>query len=189
MSKGQKVGYVRVSTWEQNTARQLDGLELDRVFEDKLSGKDTNRPALTELLKFVRDGDTLYVQSMDRLARNLADLLELVKQLNKRGVRVEFVTEGLSFTGEDSPMNMMMLGVLGAAAEFFRRHQLQAQREGIAKARAEGKYKNTGRKPILNAAQVKELRERAASGEKKTKLAKDFGIGRTALYYYLKESA
>jgi DNA invertase Pin-like site-specific DNA recombinase len=100
---GQRIGYVRVSTLDQNEKRQLDGLVLDRVFTDKASGGDTARPQLAELLSFARDGDTVVVHSMDRLARNLDDLRALVQRLTRKGVRVEFVKEHLLFTGEDSP--------------------------------------------------------------------------------------
>src|SRR5690348_6830062 len=99
-----RVGYVRVSSIDQNTVRQLDGIAVDRTFTDRASGKDTSRPKLDELLAFVRDGDTVIVHSMDRLARNLDDLRRLVRTLTAKSVRVEFVKESLVFTGEDSPM-------------------------------------------------------------------------------------
>ncbi len=117
---GQRIGYVRVSTVDQNEFRQLEGQVLDRAFTDKASGRDTARPELTELLRFVRDGDTVVVHSMDRLARNLDDLRALVQGLTRRGVRVEFLKEQLVFTGEDSPMANLMLSVMGAFAEFER---------------------------------------------------------------------
>jgi DNA invertase Pin-like site-specific DNA recombinase len=100
---GQRIGYVRVSTLGQNEKRQLDGQVLDRVFTDKASGRDTTRPELTELLRFARNGVTVVVHSMDRLARNLDDLRSLVQTLTRKGVPVEFVKESLVFTGEDSP--------------------------------------------------------------------------------------
>jgi predicted site-specific integrase-resolvase len=115
---GQRIGYVRVSTLDQNEKRQLDGQVLDRVFTDKASGRDTSRPELTELLRFARNLDTVIVHSMDRLARNLDDLRSLVQALTRKGVRVEFVKESLVFTGEDSPMANLMLSVMGAFAEF-----------------------------------------------------------------------
>jgi DNA invertase Pin-like site-specific DNA recombinase len=114
---GQRVGYVRVSTFEQNAERQLDGIDLDRTFADKASGKDTKRPKLDALLTFVRNGDTVIVHSMDRLARNLDDLRHIVQALTQRGVRIEFAKECLTFTGEDSPMATLMLSVMGAFAE------------------------------------------------------------------------
>jgi len=98
---GQKVGYIRVSTLTQNLERQLDGIALDRAFEEKASGKDRERPVLQEMLRFLREGDELFVHSMDRLARNLADLLKMVNELTTKGVRVTFVKESLTFTGDD----------------------------------------------------------------------------------------
>jgi hypothetical protein len=127
---GQRIGYVRVSTLDQNEKRQLEGQVLDRVFTDKASGRDTARPELTELLRFARDGDTVVVHSMDRLARNLDDLRALVQGLTRKGVRVEFVKESLVFTGEDSPMANLMLSVMGAFAEFER--SLIRERQGKA---------------------------------------------------------
>jgi DNA invertase Pin-like site-specific DNA recombinase len=102
--KGHKIGYIRVSTFEQNTDRQLEGIKLDKVFTDKASGKDTKRPELAALMQFVREGDTVIVHSMDRLARNLDDLRQIVQKLTGQGIKIQFVKESLSFTGEDSPM-------------------------------------------------------------------------------------
>lgn len=182
---GQRIGYKRVSTVDQNTGRQLEGVAVGKVFEDKASGKDTARPQLQAALEFCREGDTLVVHSMDRLARNLSDLRLLVNALTARGVAVEFVKESLKFTGEDSPMANLLLSMLGAVAEFERALILERQREGIALAKAEGKYK--GRKRTLSAGQVMELRTRAASGEvSKTALALEYGVSRETLYQYLK---
>ncbi len=119
-TKGQRIGYVRVSSYDQNPDRQLENETLDRVFTDKASGKDVNRPQLEEMIQFVREGDTVVVHSLDRLARNLDDLRNLVKNLNDRGVKIQFVKEGLTFTGEDSPMSNLLLSVMGAFAEFER---------------------------------------------------------------------
>src|ERR1700739_4006299 len=136
---GQRIGYQRVSTVDQNTDRQLDGVGLDKVFTDKASGKDTDRPELSRALDYVRDGDTLVVHSMDRLARNLEDLRRVVRELTGSGVKVEFVKESLTFSGDDSPMNTLLLSMLGAVAEFERSMILERQREGIAIAKAGGK--------------------------------------------------
>jgi DNA invertase Pin-like site-specific DNA recombinase len=179
-----RVGYVRVSTLDQNTVRQLDGIAVERTFTDKASGKDTTRPQLDQLLAFVRDGDTVIVHSMDRLARNLDDLRRLVRTLTGKGVRVEFATEQLTFTGEDSPMATLLLSVMGAFAEFERALILERQREGIAVAKQRGAY--TGRKPALTAEQARQLRERAAAGERKSTLATEFGISRETVYSYLR---
>ncbi len=119
-----RVGYLRVSSLDQNTVRQLDGIDVERTFTDKASGKDTARPKLDEMLAFVRDGDTVIVHSMDRLARNLDDLRRIVRMLTGKGVRVEFVKENLTFTGEDSPMATLLLSVMGAFAEFERYAEL-----------------------------------------------------------------
>ncbi|MGH3602503.1 MAG: recombinase family protein [Pseudonocardiaceae bacterium] len=115
---GQRVGYVRVGSLDQNPIRQLEGVALDRTFTDTASGKDAQRPALEALLGFVRDGDTVIVNSLDRLAPNLDDLRRIVASLTSRGVRIEFVKEQLCFTGEDSPMANLLLSVMGAFAEF-----------------------------------------------------------------------
>lgn len=182
-----RVGYVRVSSVDQNTVRQLDGVQVERVFTDKASGKDAARPKLEELIAFVREGDTVLVHSMDRLARNLDDLRRLVRTLTGKGVRVEFVKENLAFTGEDSPMATLLLSVMGAFAEFERALILERQREGIAAARQRGAY--TGRKPALTAERARELRERAAAGERKSALAAAFGISRETVYSYLRAAS
>lgn len=181
--QGMRVGYIRVSTIDQNTDRQLDGVAVDKVFTDKASGKETSRIQLAAMLDFVREGDTVVVHSMDRLARDLNDLLTLVRGLVERGVRVEFVKEALTFTGEDSPIAHLMLSIMGAVAQFERAMIRERQREGIAKAKARGVY--TGRKPALTPARAAELRARAAAGEAKTVLAKEFGISRDTVYTYI----
>lgn len=184
MSNGKQVGYVRVSSVDQNTQRQLDGLTLDKVFTDHASGKDTNRPALVACMEYLRDGDTLLVHSMDRLARNLDDLRKIVKKLTAQGVQVRFTKEALTFTGEDSPMSTLLLSMLGAVAEFERSMIKERQREGIAIAKAGGAYQ--GRKAKLNDAQVATLKARvAAGGVVKAQLARELGISRETLYSYL----
>jgi DNA invertase Pin-like site-specific DNA recombinase len=180
---GKRIGYIRVSSVDQNTERQLDGVELDKKFTDKASGKDTKRPQLQAALEYLRDGDVLIVHSMDRLARNLDDLRKLVTDLTGRGVSVHFVKESLDFTPDkESPMAKLLLSVMGAFAEFERALLKERQREGIAIAKAKGVYK--GRKPSLNAGQVEELRQRIAAGEKKAVIARDFNISRETLYQY-----
>jgi DNA invertase Pin-like site-specific DNA recombinase len=180
---GQQVGYIRVSTLLQNTARQLEGVALDHVFEDKASGKDTARPALKDCMTHVRAGDTLHIHSMDRLARNVDDLRRIVKELTAKRVVVRFHKEGLTFTGEDSPMANLLLTMLGAVAEFERSLIVERQREGIAIAKDRGIYK--GRKQSLTPDRAAELRKRALAGEKKAILAREFGISRESVYQYL----
>jgi DNA invertase Pin-like site-specific DNA recombinase len=179
---GQRVGYIRVSSVDQNTARQLDGVQVNETFTDKASGKDTHRPQLQAALRHIRKGDVLVVHSMDRLARNLRDLLKLVEDLTQRGVAVEFVKENLAFTGDDSATSKLMLGVMGAAAEFERDMIRERQREGIAAAKAKGV--RLGRPAVLKPAQVKQLRKRIAAGENREIVAMEFGISRTATYNY-----
>lgn len=181
---GQRIGYVRVSSLDQNPERQLEQAQLDRLFTDKASGKDMRRPELESLLTFAREGDTIVVHSMDRLARNLDDLRRIVQDLIKRGVRVEFVKENLTFTGEDSPLSHLMLSVMGAFAEFERALIRERQREGIALAKQRGAFR--GRKKSLSVEQVTQLRQRAEAGEQKAKLAREFGISRETLYHYLR---
>lgn len=186
MNKGQHVGYIRVSTTDQNSARQLDGIALDERFEDVASGKSTDRPQLQACLKHVRRGDTMFVHSMDRLARNVDDLRKIIKDLTRRGVVIQFVKEGLSFAGDDSPMANLLLSVLGAVAEFERSLILERQREGIAIAKANGAYK--GRKPALSDEKALELRRRVAQGEQKAHLAREMGISRESVYRYLRSA-
>ena len=178
---GAVVGYVRVSTVDQNTDRQLNGMDLAKVFTDHASGKDTKRPALTECLEYLRDGDTLVVHSMDRLGRSVLDLRKLVADLTGRGVTVRFVKDNLEFAPEGaSPMSTLMLNLLGSIAEFERDLMLERQREGIAIAKAKGVYK--GRKPALSASDRVEVAARLAAGESATKLAAEFGVSRATVY-------
>lgn len=183
---GQHVGYKRVSTEDQNTDRQLDGIVLDEVFVDKVSGKDLNRPGLADAFKHCRKGDTLHVHSMDRLSRSLQDLLNAVNQLNAKGVVVRFEKEKLEFTGDDTSASKLMLQIMGAVAEFERSMIRERQREGIAKAKADGKYK--GRKPSLDDAKFEELKTRLPLERNRTKLAKELGISRATLYDYIKKA-
>jgi DNA invertase Pin-like site-specific DNA recombinase len=185
--KGQRVGYVRVSSVDQNADRQLESLAVDRVFTDYASGKDVDRPALRELLAYVRDGDTIVVHSMDRLARNLDDLRKIVQEQTKRGVQIQFVKESLTFTGQDSSMAQLLLSVLGAVAQFERDLIRERQREGIALAKQRGVYR--GRAKSLSDDRAGELRRRVAGGEKKAQVAGEFGISRETLYQYLRSQS
>jgi DNA invertase Pin-like site-specific DNA recombinase len=181
---GQRIGYVRVSTFDQNPDRQLEHLDGNRIFTDKASGKDVHRPQLKALLDFVRQGDTVVVYSMDRLARNLDDLRRIVQNLTARSIRVEFKKEQLCFTGEDSPMAQLLLSVMGAFAEFERALLRERQREGIALAKKRGAYR--GRRRSLTDVEAAEARVHVAAGKKKAQVARDFGISRETLYKYLR---
>lgn len=182
---GQKIGYIRVSSSDQNTERQLDGLTLDRTFTDKVSGKSTDRPQLQEMLRFVREGDHLFVHSMDRLARNLIDLRQMVQELTKRGVRITFVKEGLTFNGEDAAMSVLLLSVMGAVAEFERAIIKERQTEGIRIARQKGVYK--GRKAALTDEQIEEVRQKVAAGIPKAKIAREHKCSRETIYKYMQQ--
>jgi DNA invertase Pin-like site-specific DNA recombinase len=128
----------------------------------------------------VREGDHVYVHSMDRLARSLSDLEGIVKGLTGRGIMVTFTTQGMTFTGDDSPMNTLMLQLLGAVGQFERGLILERQREGIAIAKTKGVYK--GRKPSLDDAGKEKLRSLVAQGIPKAQIAEKLGISRTTLY-------
>lgn len=177
-----RVGYRRVSSWEQRSDRQLEGVELDEVFEDWASGKDLNRPQWEAAAKYLRRGDVLLVHSMDRLARNLGDLLATVQGLNERGVEVRFVRENLNFEpgAGTNPMAKLMLSMLGAVAEFERSLILERQREGIALARQRGAY--AGRKRALSDDQVEAARQRLGAGEKIARIARELGVSRQTVY-------
>lgn len=181
---GQRVGYVRVSTLDQNPDRQLDGIQLDKIYTEKASGKDTNRPQLSELLLYVREGDTVVVHSMDRLARNLDDLRRIVQNLTGRGVCVQFIKEGFSFSRDTAdPMATLMLSVMGAFAEFERALLRERQREGIALAKKRGAYR--GGKLRLSPDKILELRQRVNAGCPKSRIAREFNISRQTVYHYL----
>ena len=184
-----RVGYKRVSSLDQNTTRQLDGLTLDKVFEDHASGKDTARPQLQAALEWAREGDTLVIHSMDRLARNLGDLLHIVADLTGRKVRVEFVKEALTFTGEDSPMATLMLSIMGAVAAFERSMILERQREGVAIAKKAGKY--LGRAPAIrsNNGKLAELKRMAAEKVPISEMARQLKVSRQTIYSALKQEA
>ena len=180
---GQRVGYIRVSTVDQNTDRQLHGIELDRVYEDKCSGKDTNRPKLTECLGYLREGDTLYIHSIDRLARSLRDLLNIVQDLLARKVSIKFIKEGMEFNGDKpNPTQDLYLKILGAVAEWERQVIRERQREGILLARQRNAYDKCGRKPSLTPKQIEEIKERLARGEGVVSLAKEYGVSRQTIY-------
>ena len=187
---GKRIGYVRVSSADQNDARQLDGVKLDKTFTDKASGKDTNRPQLKAMREFVREGDVIFVHSMDRLSRSLSDLQRVVEDLTGVGVTVTFVKESLTFeppsTGADAhktAYSTLMLQLLGAVGQFERALIKERQREGIALAKVKNLYK--GRKPKLDKSGVENLQQMAANGVKKVEIAEKLGISRASVYAYL----
>lgn len=193
IQKVQTVGYVRVSTIDQNTDRQLDGVALDRIFTDKMTGSTKDRPQLKAMLDYVRYGDTVMVHSLDRLARNFDDLLAIINQLAKKGVTFKSLQENITINGTNtSPMDTLILHIFGAIAQFNRSLIREAQREGIAKAKQKGVYK--GRKSVLtdeNIAQIEALlAQRNSSVDEYKKIshndiAKQVGISKSSLYRYL----
>lgn len=176
------VGYQRVSTIQQNTDRQdFTGYQIDKLFTDKASGKDRERPQLTACLEYLREGDSLVVHSLDRLARSLIDLNKIVSELTSKGVTVQFIKEGLTFTkDQSSPTADLMLNILGAIAQFERSLIRERQAEGIAKAKAKGVYR--GRKPSLTLEQCQEIKNKQAQGVPVARLAKDYGVSRPTVY-------
>lgn len=184
--KGQTVGYIRVSSVMQHTDRQLADLSLDKVFEDKVSGKDQERPALKAMLDYIREGDCVYVHSLDRLARNLTDLLDLVEKINAKGCSLHFMKENMVFENSKSdPTSKLLLSVMGAVAEFERSLIRERQREGIAIAKAQGRL-HAGRKEKLTKEQLDEIIKLKDTGVPLAKIAVKFAVSRPTLYRALK---
>lgn len=189
---GKRIGYVRVSSVDQNDARQLDGVALDKTFTDKASGKNTDRPQLQAMLDFVGEGDEIYVHSMDRLSRSLRDLQDVVERLTVKGISVTFVKENLRFdppaTGTDAhrtAYSTLMLQLLGAVGQFERALILERQREGIAIAKTKNLYQ--GRKNTLDKPEIARLIKMAAEGLPKVQIAETLGISRASVYVYLEK--
>ncbi len=182
--RGQKVLYIRVSTLDQNTARQeQDTSHYDKVFLEKASGKDVNRPQLQAMIDYVREGDMIEVHSFDRLARNTQNLLELTEEFEKKGVKLISKKEGID-TG--TPTGKLMLTMIGAIAEFERSNLLERQREGIAIAKAKGKYK--GRKAYEIPSNFKELHRAWRMKERTSKeIMEELGIKKTTFFKMVKE--
>lgn len=183
-------GYCRVSSVDQNLARQEEqlkaaGVPIQHILADKASGKNTDREKLQTIRNLLPKGSTLFVPSMDRLARNLSDLLSIVKELSAKGVTVRFLKEGQTFDG--SPHSKLILGIFGTVAEFERSLIRERQQEGINAAKARGAYTG-GRPEKLTEAKKKELVELHGKGVKVVHLAKQYGISRPVVYRVLKEA-
>lgn len=181
-----KVGYVRVSTAEQNPARQeelMKSYNVDKVFSEKISGKDTNRPQFKEMLSFLREGDTLYIESFSRLSRSTRDLLDTVNTLNEKGVSLVSDKEKIDTT---TPQGRLVMTVFAAIYEFERENTLQRQREGIEIAKREGKYK--GRKPIEVTDKFVKIAQRWEAGEMQLKDAiSESGVSQSTFFRKCKE--
>ena len=190
------IGYVRFSIHTGDINGQLDGVQLDKIFEDKLSGNEIQRPALSEMLAYVREGDTVKVHSIDRLGRTLVDLNNIVAHLTDRGVSVVFNKENLSFKGKpqkngkpdpeykSDAVGDLIFSMMEAFSEFERRLINERQRKGHAIRRAKGLH--LGRPAALTLEQKKAIRRRVAAGESKTAIAAEFKASRSTIYAALK---
>lgn len=176
-----EVGYRRVSTISQKTDRQLADVKLEKVFTDKASAKDANRPQLQELISFIRVGDTVHVHSIDRLARDLRDLQDLIDRITGKGASVKFHKENLHFTADSSdPMSKLLLLVMGAFSEFERAIINERRREGVAEARKKGVV--FGAPTKLTDQMVREIKDDLALGIPKSVIARKHGISRPLVY-------
>lgn len=175
-----KIGYVRVSTVDQNEARQVEALKkygIEKWYSEKVSGKDLNRPKLQEMLDFVREGDTIYIHDFSRISRSVKDLLSLIDLLEAKKVHLVSLKENLDTS---TPGGRLMLTMIGAINEFERANLLERQAEGIAIAKAKGKYK--GRKAIeINEAFIEGYNKYLARQLSKSALAKELGVSRPTL--------
>lgn len=188
ISAGQTIGYARVSTTDQNPDRQhtqLRNAGALRIYTDAITGSTRHRPQLDEALRYLRDGDTFIITSMDRLARSLTDLSTIVEELTQRGITVKFLKENQTYTTTNDPIAQLMLGILGSIAQFERSLIRERQAEGIARAKARGVYK--GRAPVLTDTQVTQAKQWVNAGIPKAEVARRLGIGRTTLYKYLQQ--
>jgi DNA invertase Pin-like site-specific DNA recombinase len=187
MMHGKRIGYIRVSSADQNPDRQLEGIELDERFVEYASAKNVDRPKLKEMLIYARKNDHLFIHSIDRFARNLRDLQELVEKFLAKGVIISFIKENLTFDSENiSSMSNFLLQIMGSLAEFERCITYERQMEGVRIARLKKKYK--GRVPKFNAEQIIEIKKMYDLGIPKVKIAKHFGSSRFTVYKYLKNA-
>lgn len=184
--EGMNIAYIRVSTVDQNEQRQIEALEgknIDKWYIEKVSAKDTNRPKLQEMLEFAREGDTIYIHDFSRLARSTKDLLELIEQMQRKGIHLVSNKENIDTS---TPTGKLMVTMIGAINEFERANLLERQREGIAIAKENGAYK--GRKAIEVDKRFKAEYERYLNRElNKTELAKVLEISRPTLNKLIKE--
>lgn len=181
--------YTRVSTIAQNDERQFDGFEIDPdcLYQDKISGSKKSRPELDLLLRVIRKGDTVNIWSIDRAARNLQHLLEIIESINNKGATVHFHKEGLLFNGTDNAMHKMQLQILGAVAEFQRSMINEAAAEGRATAKAKGvKF---GRPQALSERKQQEVLTEHRQGKSVAALAIDFDVSRHVIYRTIKNAA
>lgn len=174
------VGYIRVSSIDQNPDRQLEGVPLDKSFEDKASGSSRIRRGLAACLAYLREGDVLHVHSIDRLARDLKDLQELVTDMTHRGIEVRFHKENLVFSGQDSPMQTLLFQIMGAFAQFERACIRERQLEGIAQAKLKGKH--LGRPRKLGKDDRNVILQRLCDGDLPSALAQEYRVSLSSIY-------
>ena len=174
------VGYIRVSSIDQNPDRQLEGVPLDKSFEDKASGSSRIRRGLAACLAYLREGDVLHVHSIDRLARDLKDLQELVTDMTHRGIEVRFHKENLVFSGQDSPMQTLLFQIMGAFAQFERACIRERQLEGIAQAKLKGKH--LGRPRKLGKDDRNVILQRLCNGDLPSEIAQEYRVSLSSIY-------
>lgn len=180
---GKTIAYIRISTTDQNEARQIKAIgTVDRTFIDKLSGSTRNRPQLQAMLDYIRDDDIILVKSPDRLARSTTDLLHIVQEIRDKGAQLRFIDNPSLNT--DTAQGAFMLTVLGAVAELERATIRERQAEGIALAKERGVYSKQ-RSPKLSPADIRKAQDLVAQGVPKTRIARDLGVSRTTLHHAL----
>jgi len=182
---GKRIGYIRVSTSDQNPDRQLSDIPLEKKFIDYASASSMDRPNLQLMLEFIREDDIVFVHSMDRLARNVSDLRKIVNIVVQKGAVIHFSKEKLIFDSCANPISNLLLSVMGALAEFELSFIRERQKEGIAAAKAKGKFK--GGKKKLNHDGVRYLKELMDSRESKLRIAQKLKISMPTLYKYLRD--
>jgi DNA invertase Pin-like site-specific DNA recombinase len=182
---GKRIGYIRVSSIDQNPERQLQGIQLDKVFIEHASGSSIKRPQLDAMINYVRDDDIIYVHSLDRLARNLKDLRNIIENFTSHNIRISFLNEGLEFNGDDTPISKLLLNIMGAVAEFELAIIRERMLEGVAIAKAKGKYK--GRERSLKTADIEILKGLLQTRKTITQISIELKISRFTLYKYIRE--
>ena len=174
------IGYIRISTSEQNLSRQLESVKLDKIFEEKISSTAITRPVLIECINYLREGDTLHVHCIDRLARNLGDLQNIVSSLNEKGVIVHFHTENMTFTSNASPLQGLLFQTLEAFTQFEKNLIRERQQEGIERAKKEGRHLGRPRKISLE--DKKDILIKLKEGKSPAVIAEEYGVSVSSVY-------
>lgn len=186
MTTGKRIGYIRVSTTDQNPERQLEGIPLDKRFVDYASGSTMNRPQLEMLIEYAREDDLIIVHSMDRLARNVKDLRQIIDLFISKGVKIQFLKESLIFSDDKNAMSNLLLMVIGSIAEFEHSLIKERQAEGIKLAMRAGKYR--GRKRKMTEEKITTLNQELLIPRNSiTEIAKKLQVSRYTIYRYLNQ--